>query len=214
MRHNYSLHLGRNLFFIKKINKRIEVFTQTNSVELSRIISGCKKGNLKAQEALFTKYKNLVYTTSLKYCGGKQEAEDHVHDVFIVLFDSIKKYKPTGSFEGWIRRITIYKAIDKFKKNKTVDKPYILDGEIHPIGSSEKSDIPLDTIFKAIQELPEKYRLVFNLYQLDDYSHKEIAQMLSISVGTSKSNLHRAKEILKKKLTLAKPTKINKHLTH
>jgi len=175
-------------------------------VELIKIINGCKKGNAKAQEALFTNYKDLVYTTSLKYCRGKQEAEDHVHDVFIVLFNSIKKYKPTGSFEGWIKRITIYKAIDKFKKKKIVDKPYILEGEIEPIHiASENMEIPLDTIFKAIQELPEKYGLVFSLYQLDEYSHKDIAKMLSISVGTSKSNLHRAKQLLKKKLSLSAP---------
>lgn len=171
-------------------------------MELIQLINECKKDNIKAQEALFTNYKDLVYTTSLKYCGSKQEAEDHVHDVFIVLFNSIKKYKPSGSFEGWIKRITVYKAIDKYKKRKIVDKPYVLEGELQPIHINDKDvDIPLEVIFNAIQELPERYRLVFSLYELDDYSHKEIAKMLSISTGTSKSNLHRAKQLLKKKLS-------------
>lgn len=179
-------------------------------MEITKIISGCKKGDLKAQEALFTKYKNLVYTTSLKYCNGKQEAEDHVHDIFIILFKSIKKYKPTGSFEGWIKRITIYKAIDKYKKNKTLDRPYVLENAKENIEPTEKKDdISLDFIFKSIQELPEKYRLVFSLYQLDDYGHKEIAHMLAISEGTSKSNLHRAKQILQKKILSRKTAQSN-----
>lgn len=170
-------------------------------MEKSQIIKGCKKGDIFAQEALFTKYKDLVYGTSLKYCKNKSEAEDHVHDVFIVLFDSIRKYKPTGSFEGWIKRITIFKAIDKFKKQKTADQPYALEVAVSPISTETENDaISLDFIFKAIQELPERYRLVFSLYQLDDYTHKEIAKLLSISEGTSKSNFHRAKQILKKKI--------------
>lgn len=149
---------------------------------------------------MFSTYKDLVYGTSLKYFKNKEEAQDHVHDVFIVLFDAIHKYKTTGSFEAWIKRITIHKAIDKFRKNKTVDKPYLVEEASNPVTLEiETKDISREQIFKAIQELPEKYRMVFSLYQLDDYSHKEIAKMLSISVGTSKSNLHRAKEILKKK---------------
>lgn len=170
-------------------------------MEKNELIKGCKKGNILAQEALFNQYKNLVYRTSLKYCSGKQEAEDHVHDVFIVLFDSIHKYKPSGSFEGWIKRITIYKAIDKYKKNKVVDQPYVLDTITEPIATDKPvPEISTDFVYQAIQELPEKYRLVFSLYQLDDYSHKEVAKMLSISVGTSKSNLHRAKQLLKKRI--------------
>lgn len=170
-------------------------------MEKSQIIKGCKRGNIVAQEALFKQYKDLVYATALKYCGGKQEAEDHVHDVFIVLFDSINKYKPTGSFEGWIKRITIYKAIDKYKKNKIVDQPYALEHVADSLTvETEASEISTDFVFKAIQELPEKYRLVFSLYQLDDYSHKDIAKMLSITTGTSKSNLHRAKQLLKKRI--------------
>ncbi len=179
-------------------------------MDKSQIIKECKKGNIGAQEALFTRYKDLVYNTSLKYCNGRQEAEDHVHDVFIVLFNSIHKYKPTGSFEGWIKRITIYKAIDKYKRNKTVDRPYELENATEESASQQSTpDASIDLIFKAIGELPEKYRLVFSLYELDDYSHKEIAQMLSISEGTSKSNLHRSKQILQKKLRAYQTTENN-----
>jgi RNA polymerase sigma factor (sigma-70 family) len=178
-------------------------------LDKTQLIAGCKKNDLAAQRLLFLKYKDLVYTSSLKYCRNKAEAEDNVHDVFIVIFETIHKYKNKGSFEGWIKRIAIHKAVDKFRQKKTTDLPYQIESDSREVTiDKEYIDIPIDAIFEAIQELPERYRLVFNLYQLDDYSHKEIATMLSISVGTSKSNFHRAKQILKEKILAFSSTKI------
>ncbi len=178
-------------------------------MEKTELIARCKKNDLAAQKFLFLKYKDIVYTTSLKYCNNKAEAEDNVHDVFIVIFETIHKYKNKGSFEGWIKRIAINKAVDKFREKKTTDLPYQIESDSSEVTiNKEHIDIPMDEIFKAIQELPERYRLVFNLYQLDDYSHKEIATMLSISEGTSKSNFHRAKQILKEKILAFSSTKI------
>ena len=178
-------------------------------MEKTQLIAGCKKNDLAAQKLLFLKYKDLVYTTSLKYCRNKAEAEDNVHDVFIVIFETIHKYKNKGSFEGWIKRISIHKAVDKFRQKKTTDLPYQIESDTREVTiDKEQVNIPIDTIFEAIQELPERYRLVFSLYQLDDYTHKEIASMLSISVGTSKSNFHRAKQILKEKILAFSSTKI------
>ena len=117
-----------------------------------------------------------------------------------VIGENIKKYNGNGSFEGWMKRITINKAINKYKKKKPV---YIdIKNDILEDTSIEedKLNLDLDTILNCIQQLPNQYRLVFNLYELDDYSHKEIANLLSISENTSKSNLHRAKIILKQKI--------------
>lgn len=166
-----------------------------------QLIKACKKQNLKAQGELYVKYKNSLFTLCLKYCKNRQEAEDNLQDSFISIFNNISKYKETGSFEGWMKRITINKAIDKYKKDKRVDT--YIDENILKDTSIETSslNIPLNTILNFIQELPNKYRLVFNLYELDSYSHKEISNLLSISENTSKSNLHRAKLILKKKIT-------------
>lgn len=178
-------------------------------MDKTELIARCKKNDLVAQKFLFLKYKDIVYMTSLKYCNNKAEAEDNVHDVFIVIFETIHKYKNKGSFEGWIKRIAINKAVDKFRKKKTTDLPYQIESDAREITiDKEHIDIPIDEILKAIQELPERYRLVFNLYQLDNYSHKEIAHMLSISEGTSKSNFHRAKQILKEKILALSSTKI------
>ena len=136
----------------------------------------------------------------LKYCQNEAEAEDNLHNAFIEIFTNIKKYKGKGSFEGWMKRITINKAIDSYKKSfqlVSISDKSFPDTEIE---EKELDDYSLDYILSLIQNLPNQYRLVFCLYELDNYSHNEIANMLSISDGTSKSNLHRAKMILKEKI--------------
>jgi len=172
-------------------------------LDLKQLIEGCKKGQRTSQRQLFLKFKDVLYYTSLKYCRNTAEAEDNVHDTFIVIFDKIGAYKGSGSFEGWMKRIAINKAISKFKKNiqSTSELPTKLS-EDTTIDIEENNNIHLDTILKAIQELPHQYRLVFNMFQLDGYSHKQIAEALSISEGTSKSNYHRAKQLLQKKLAV------------
>ena len=166
-------------------------------LNLDQLIKACKKQNIKAQSELYNRYKNTLYLQCLKYCKTVEEAQDNLQDAFLFIFSNIKKYNGKGSFEGWMKRITINKAIDKYKKDShisiVINDDIIKDSvvEIAPI------KLPLDELLACIQSLPTRYKLVFNLYELDNYSHQEISQMLSISVGTSKSNLHRAKLLLK-----------------
>ena len=170
-------------------------------MNLEQLIKACKKQNLKAQGQLYQRYKDDLFLLCLKYCKNREEAQDNLQDVFIEIFNKIKSYKGSGSFEGWIKRITINKAIDKYKKdsymNIVINDNIITDSDIE---IDYIKSIPLDHILKEIQMLPPRYRLVFNLYELDGYSHKEISNLLDISVNTSKSNLHRAKSILKANL--------------
>jgi RNA polymerase sigma factor (sigma-70 family) len=177
-------------------------------LNLDEIIEGCIKNRIEHQKALYTLYEKNLFNLSLKYCSNSQEAEDNLHDTFIEIFTNIKKYKGNGSFEGWMKKITINKAITKFKSSLVI-KP--LDDIIFPISNDEveiESDVlPLEHLLQLIQELPNQYRLIFNLYELDDYSHKEIAALLAISEGTSKSNLHKAKIILKNKIVASQPKK-------
>ncbi|MCD0463988.1 RNA polymerase sigma factor [Flavobacterium sp. ENC] len=168
-------------------------------MNLDQLIKDCCRQNRKAQEALYEMYKKTLFVLSLKYCPNAAEAEDNLHDSFIEIFTNIKKYKGDGSFEGWIKRITINKAITRYKQSYTLTAIKDDYPEDHTINETE-IDLPLETILSFVQELPHQYRLVFNLYELDDYSHQEIAAMLSISESTSKSNLHRAKQILKEKI--------------
>ncbi|MBT8255458.1 MAG: sigma-70 family RNA polymerase sigma factor, partial [Bacteroidia bacterium] len=135
----------------------------------------------------------------LKYSPNRAEAEDNLQDAFITIFGRINQFQGKGSFEGWIKRITVNTALQKYRKKKVFDisnDQQIEDTQVEV----EDKQLPLDYLLKIIQELPDRYRLVFNLYVLDGYSHKEIAEMLGISDGTSKSNLARARMILRTKI--------------
>ncbi|MEL6812080.1 MAG: sigma-70 family RNA polymerase sigma factor [Bacteroidota bacterium] len=169
-------------------------------MNLEELIYHCKANNRKAQSELFSRYKDTLYLLSLKYCRNQAEAEDNLHDAFITILQKMKTYSGKGSFEGWMKRITIFKAIDKYKSKAPISIE--IKDDILEDTTIERAlcDLPLDLLLQMIQELPDQYRLVFNLYQLDDYSHKEIAHLLGISEGTSKSNFHRAKGLLRKRI--------------
>ena len=165
-----------------------------------KIIKGCIKHNPKAQEELYRMYKDTLFVLCLKYCRNEDEAEDNLHNAFIEIFTNIGNYSGKGSFEGWMKRITINKAIDSYKKTillLPVRDDLAWDTDV----SDEEMKLPLDYLLALVQQLPDQYRLVFSLYELDDYSHREIAEMLAISESTSKSNLSRAKSILKNKIS-------------
>jgi RNA polymerase sigma factor (sigma-70 family) len=166
---------------------------------LENLIKSCIKQNRQAQEELYNLYKGILFVLSLRYCQNEAEAEDNLHDAFIEIFVNIKNYEGKGSFEGWMKKIVIYKAINRFKQKiilTSIKDDYAQDTTI----DNEEIDFTMDYLLSLIQELPPQYRLVFSLYELDDYSHQEIANMLSISEGTSKSNLFRAKLLLKEKI--------------
>jgi len=166
---------------------------------LQELIVECKKQNPKAQEALYRKYSTVLFRICLKYSSNRVDAEDSLQDAFITVFNRINQYEGRGSFEGWIKRITVNTVLQKYRKKKVFDisnDPQIQEVEVE----IEQNNVSLDFLLKIVQELPDRYRLVFNLYVLDEYSHKEIAGMLAISEGTSKSNLARARMILKKKV--------------
>ncbi len=169
-------------------------------MQKEELIKQCIKNNRTAQNELFRMYKDTLFFISLKYCRNQADAEDNLHDAFISIFQNIKTFRNKGSFEGWMKRITIYKAIDKYKSEKSFNieiNDDILEGEIK---LEEDRNLTLDQLLNLIQELPDQYRLVFNLYQLDGFKHLEIAKLLNISEGTSKSNYHRAKIILREKI--------------
>lgn len=170
-------------------------------LSLEQLIKKCKKNNAAAQAALYKQYATTLFSLCLKYCDSRANAEDTLQDAFLTIFDKIHQYKNKGSFEGWIKRITINTALQKYRKQKVFE---ITDeSQIEAINEIEIEDekLPLDFLLQLIQELPDRYRLAFNLYVLDEFSHKEIAAMLEISEGTSKSNLARARKILQEKIT-------------
>lgn len=172
-------------------------------MELEAIIKGCRKNDRKAQEELYRRYKDVLFILCLKYCSNDAEAEDILHNAFITIFTNIHTLKDTSAFEGWIKRITINQAISSFKKSILLSPIKEDVAEDTTIYNDELDTISAGQIMAMVQQLPHQYRLVFSLYELEGYSHNEISQMLSISESTSKSNLHRAKAILKEKVRLA-----------
>ena len=168
-------------------------------MDLNQLINDCKNKDRKAQEQLYRLYSPKLFAVCLKYSRNFTEAQDNLQDGFILIFNKIELYSFKGSFDGWLKRVMINNVLQQYRNqtflslvNEDIAEDY--DIEI------DNAEISLDYLLKIIQELPDRYRLVFNLYVIDDYSHVEIAEMLTINIGTSKSNLSRAKMILKEKI--------------
>jgi len=164
---------------------------------LKQLIENCKNNDTQAQSELYKLFSSKLFSVCLKYSKNTAEAEDNLQDAFLTIFEKIKQFKHKGSFEGWLKRITVNTVLQRYRKEKVFD---IITDEIAEDNDIdiEDNDVSIDYLLKIIQELPDRYRLVFNLYVLDGYSHNDIAQMLEINIGTSKSNLARARQILKK----------------
>jgi RNA polymerase sigma-70 factor (ECF subfamily) len=168
-------------------------------LKLEKLIAQCQKKELKAQKALYELYSAKLFSLCLKYSKNYAEAQDNLQDAFITIFQNIHQYSGRGSFEGWLKRITINTALKRYKDQKI----FALNNEQNipePEAESYHVGISLKDLLRCIQELPNRYRMVFNLYVLDGYSHKEIAEAMDISEGTSKSNLARGRAILKEKV--------------
>jgi RNA polymerase sigma factor (sigma-70 family) len=167
-------------------------------LSLPILIQGCVEKNTKAQEQLYQLYAGKLFAVSLKYSKNYAEAQDNLQEGFLLIFDKIGQYNFKGSFDGWAKRVMINHVLQQYRKTTFLE----LVNDVVDESETEIDDdnVSLEFLLKIVQELPDRYRLVFNLYVLDDYSHKEIAEMLDISTGTSKSNLARAKMILKEKI--------------
>lgn len=168
-------------------------------MSIEKLIKQCKKQDLKSQEKLYQLFSHKLFSVSLKYSRNYAEAEDNLQDAFITIFKKINQFNFKGSFEGWMKRIVINTALQRYRKQhvfEIVNEENIEQPEVE----INEENIPLKFLLQIIQELPDRYRMVFNLYALDGYSHKEIAESMGISIGTSKSNLARARGILKQKI--------------
>ena len=168
---------------------------------IEQLIYECTQNNTKAQEQLYRLLAPKLFAVCLKYSQNYDEAQDNLQESFLVIFDKIDQFKNKGSFEGWAKKIVINYTLQQYRKRKVFDivsENFADESEIE----LDDEEVSLAFLTKIIQELPDRYRMVFNLYVMDDYSHKEIAEMLGITIGTSKSNLSRAKAILKEKIEL------------
>lgn len=164
------------------------------------LIKKCKKGNRAAQEFLYRKYSAVLFGICLKYSRNRTEAEDNLHDSFVTIFDKIHQFRAAGSFEGWLKRVAVNTVLQKYRREEPLTLITEVLAEKEDTSDDPETEVPLATLLRCVQELPNKYRLTFNMYVLDGYSHKEISRALGTSEGTSKSNLARAKALLREKL--------------
>lgn len=168
--------------------------------ELADIINGCKENNPVCQEKVYNLYAAKMYAVSLRYAGSKEDANDILQDGFIKVFDKIDQFSGKGSFEGWIRKIIVNTALSRYRAPLKTHLPeYLPDIEENETDEYE-GEISTNVLLDMIAKLPPQYKMVFNLYALDGYSHAEVSEMLGISISTSKSNLSRARGILKNKV--------------
>ncbi|MEJ6791666.1 MAG: RNA polymerase sigma factor [Lacinutrix sp.] len=170
-------------------------------MSLNQLIENCKINDTKAQSELYKLFSSKLFSVCLKYSRNYAEAEDNLQDAFITIFKKTGQYKNKGSFEGWLKRIAINTALQCYRTQGVFD--IVNEDLIEDVAVTVEDDdsISIDYLLQIIQELPDRYRLVFTLYVIDGYSHKDIAEMLKITTGTSKSNLARSRQILRDKIT-------------
>ena len=171
---------------------------RNHTISESDLLKGCLEGNRRMQEELYSRFSPKMYAVCLRYAGNAEEAEDILQEGFIKIFKKLDSFRSEGSFEGWIRRVFVNTAIEHFRRKRylmpvTEKEENTIEGKY----LSVLDDLAARDIMALVQDLSPGYRTVFNLYVVEGYTHKEIADMMGISEGTSKSQLSRAKVILK-----------------
>ncbi len=176
--------------------------TGNHIIAESDLINGCIRGDRQMQEELYNRFAGKMYAVCLRYANNANDAQDLLQEGFIKVFRNLHRFRAEGSFEGWIRRVFINSSIEHFRK-KSIQLSKVSEREEETIGDDDISaldNLAEKDIINLIQELSPGYRTIFNLYVIEGYSHKEIAEQLGISEGTSKSQLARARSILQKKV--------------
>jgi len=165
------------------------------------LIRGCLQNNAAMQKMLYDKYAAKLFGIALRYAHSQEDAKDILQDGFVKVFKNLSKYKGTGSFEGWMRRIMVNTAIEHYrKKNNTYEIQESHEESITDRDLTALDKLAAEEILNMVKALPNGYRTVFNLFAIEGFSHKEIAAMLNISEGTSKSQYARAKALLQEKI--------------
>ena len=168
---------------------------------LHKVVRGCQENNPGAQRELYDMFKSKMFGVCLRYAGNYHDAEDILQEGFMKVFEKINQYGFKGAFEGWIRKIMVNTALEKYRMHFQAVSIHENQTEIdHEAEKELATDIEVNELLQIIQDLTPRYRVVFNLYALEGYTHKEISDMLQISEGTSKSNLSRARAILQEKV--------------
>lgn len=160
-----------------------------------QLVDGCIREDRKCQEQLWNLYATKLLTVSIRYCQNREDAEDVLMEAFVKIFDNMSAFRGQSSLETWMRRIVVNTSINKIRSRKFTES---IDNEVLHIGYSDNSFDAMDAklLMGMLESLPVGYRMVFNLFAIEGYSHKEIAELLSIDEGTSRSQLAKARKSL------------------
>ena len=172
-----------------------------HKLSLEEIIEGSKRGERKFQELLYKHFASKMLVVCARYAKDNFEAEDMLQVGFVKVFEKLTDYKGDGSFEGWVRRIMVNTSIEFYRKNARMFPVVDLDhAPESPVQENQLSKINMNDLLAIIRKLSPGYRLIFNMYAIEGFSHKEIAKELGISEGTSKSQLARDRAILQENI--------------
>lgn len=165
---------------------------------LEKLIKGCSRGDRKAQETLFSLYYGYAMSVALRYSHCHEKAADITNDSFLKVFSNVELFREEAEFKFWLRKIVVNTALDHYRKEKKHENQVPLEkGFNELIDESVLDQLQAEDILKMVQDLPEIYRFTFNLYEIEGYSHEEIALKLGTTAGTSRANLSRAKHMLR-----------------
>lgn len=171
-----------------------------------QLVAACLEGDVRAQKMLFHKFGPKLFAVCMRYAKSQDEAQDMLQDGFVKIFEKLISYKGEGSFEGWMRRIMVNTCLDEIRRTKKYQGNVDVDDYSYALTDNESvlDDLAAQDLLKILQQIPVGYRTVFNLYVIEGYSHKEIADELEITVSTSKSQFSRAKAMLREILSKQK----------
>jgi RNA polymerase sigma-70 factor (ECF subfamily) len=179
------------LLVIRSENQLAEIIN-IEDIELAKL---CARGDEKARQQLYTKYATYLYALCIRYVSDRELARDLMHDAMIKIFDTVEKYRPTGSLKSWCARVTVNMVIDHMRRSKHMETVPLepTQEKIPEPQNEEVAKIPKAELMRMVGELPETKRVIFNLFCIDGYSHKDIAEMLDIKEKTSSSLLFKAR---------------------
>lgn len=184
----------------------------TQSSDINNLLEGCKAGNRKMQELLYKQTASKLLAVCMRYARDRMEAEDALQLGYVRIFQKIGEYRGDGSFEGWMRRVMVNTAIESYRKNlRSLNIVPLEEGYEQPSAGFDLNNLGMQELLGLIQKLADGYRIVFNMYIIEGYSHKEISAALGISEGASKSQLSRARAILKEEIMKMEGISYAKH---
>lgn len=195
-------HFDLELHLNSRDNKGKSLLGLRKVLDEDEAIQGAKNGDRRAQKALYDRLSSKMFAVCLRYMGDREEAEDVLQDGFLTLYSKLDSYTGDGSFEGWARRIFVNTALMRLRKNDVLKESDDIDTawEVRSEEVSAVQDLGYKELLKYISELSPGFRTVFNMYVIEGYSHKEIAEILGISENTSRSQLLRARTILQDRI--------------